>query len=62
MKIFEVNGRKVRLNKAPEGYAAPKKTEEKKDEQKAEPKAITEPANKARKTTQNKARKAGSNK
>lgn len=57
MKIYEVNGRKVWLNEAPEGYVAPKK-----EEPKAEPKAKPEPANKAKKAPANKARKAGSNK
>jgi hypothetical protein len=58
MKIYEVNGRLVWLNKAPEGYVEPAK----KEEPKAEPKAKPEPANKAKKAPANKARKAGSNK
>lgn len=62
MKIYDVNGRKVWLNEAPEGYVSPKKPEANKEEPKAEPKARPEPANKAKKTPQNKARKAGSNK
>ena len=58
MKIYTVNGRKVWLDKAPEGYEEPKKEEPKKVELvKAE-----EPETKAKKTTANKARKAGSNK
>lgn len=57
MKIYEVNGRKVWLNEAPEGYKKPEKAEPT-----PEPKAKAEPANKARKTPANKAKKAGSNK
>ena len=57
MKIYEVNGRLVWLNKAPEGYVEPVK-----EEPKAEPKAKPEPATKAKKAPANKARKAGSNK
>ena len=57
MKIYTVNGRKVWLDKAPEGYenTKPVKTEE----PKAEPKAKTATANKARKATANKSRKEG---
>lgn len=57
MKIYTVNGRKVWLDKAPEGYEQPKP---KKIEKEDEPKAEIKP--KAKKVTQNKARKAGSNK
>ena len=57
MKIYEINGRKVWLNEAPEGYEEPKK-----EEPKAELKAKPEPVNKAKKTGANKSRKAGSNK
>ena len=60
MKAYEVNGRKVWLNKAPEGYVEPVKAEPKKEE--PEIKAKPEPANKAKKATANKSRKAGSNK
>lgn len=48
MKIYEVNGRKVWLDKAPEGYAEPVKK--------------AEPETKAKKASANKSRKAGSNK
>jgi len=58
MKIYTVNGRKVWLDKAPEGYEEPKKEEPKK----VEPVKAEEPETKAKKTTANKARKAGSNK
>ncbi len=58
MKIYIVNGRKVWLDKAPEGYEEPKKEEPKK----VEPVKAEEPETKAKKTTANKARKAGSNK
>lgn len=58
MQIYEVNGRLVWLNKAPEGYEAPKKPEPKVEEPKAKPAT----ANKAKKAPANKARKAGSNK
>lgn len=57
MKIYIVDGRKVWLNEAPEGYAEVKPA---KAEVKDEPKAETKP--KAKKVTQNKARKAGNNK
>lgn len=57
MKIYEVNGRKVWLNEAPEGYEEPK-TEPKVEAKAEEPK----PAPKAKKTPSNKARKAGNNK
>ena len=57
MKIYIVDGRKGRLNEAPEGYAEVKPA---KAEVKDEPKAETKP--KAKKVTQNKARKAGNNK
>lgn len=53
MKIYEINGRKVWLDKAPEGYEEPKKEEPKKE---------PAPATKAKKAPANKARKAGSNK
>ena len=58
MKIYTVNGRKVWLDKAPEGYEEPKKEESKK----VEPVKAEEPETKAKKTTANKGRKAGSNK
>jgi len=58
MKIYTVNGRKVWLDKAPEGYEEPKKEEPKK----VEPVKAEEPETKAKKTTANKGRKAGSNK
>ena len=58
MKIYEVNGRKVWLDKAPEGYEEPKKVEPKKAETKEEPK----PETKAKKAPANQSRKAGSNK
>lgn len=56
MKIYEVDGRKVWLDKAPEGYVEPKtkKAEEPKDEPMAEPKAKRVPKNKARKGVENK--------
>ena len=65
MKIYVVDGRKVWLDKAPEGYEEPKKVEpvkveEKTEEAKVEPKA--EPKPKAKKAPANKVRKAGSNK
>ena len=60
MKIYEVNGRKVWLDKAPSGYEEPKV--EKTAEVKTEEKAKTATANKARKTPANKSRKAGSDK
>lgn len=59
MKIYVVNGRKVWLDKAPEGAEEVKpvtKAEE------AEPKAKPITANKARKTPANKSRKEGSKK
>lgn len=59
MKIYEVGGRKVWLDKAPEGYEEPKKPE-KKVEEVVEPKA--EPKPKAKKTPQNKSRKEVKNK
>lgn len=65
MKIYEVNGRKVWLDKAPEGYVEPKKAEpEKVEPKKEEPEIKAKPAtaNKAKKATANKSRKAGSNK
>lgn len=58
MQIYEVNGRLVWLDKAPEGYEPPKKPEPKVEEPKAKPAT----ANKAKKAPANKARKAGSNK
>jgi hypothetical protein len=57
VKIYEVNGRLVWLNKAPEGYEEPKKEEPKAEEPKKE-----EPKTKAKKAPANKARKAGGNK
>lgn len=56
MKVYEVGGRLVWLDKAPEGYVEPKakKTEEPKDEPMAEPKAKKVPKNKARKGVENK--------
>ena len=57
MKIYEVNGRKVWLDKAPEGYEEPKTIKKTEDD---EPKA--EPTPKAKKASQNKSRKAGANK
>ena len=71
MKIYEINGRKVWLDKAPEGYKAPAKEQPKKyEEPKVDPveaeepetKAKPAPANKAKKAPSNKARKAGRNK
>lgn len=59
MKIYEVGGRKVWLDKAPEGYVEPTKPE-KKVEEKVEPKA--EPKPKAKRTPQNKSRKEVKNK
>lgn len=58
MKIYEVDGRKVWLDKAPDGYVEPKKPEKK--EEIVEPKA--EPKPKAKKTPSNKARKEVKNK
>lgn len=58
MKIYEVDGRKVWLDKAPEGYVEPTKPEKK--EETVEPKAEVKP--KAKKTTSNKARKEVKNK
>lgn len=58
MKIYEINGRKVWLDKAPEGYEEPKKAEIK-----VEPKTEPEPVPvKVKKATSNKARKSGGNK
>lgn len=57
MKIYVVNGRKVWLDKAPDGYEEVKTvidTTEEKIEEKAKP----APANKARKARANKSRKA----
>ena len=54
MKIYEVDGRKVWLDKAPEGY-------EVKKPEKVEPK-VEEPKTKAKRTPSNKGRKAGNNK
>lgn len=62
MKIYEVNGRKVWLDKAPEGYEEPKKAEPVKVEAEPEKKAKPAPANKAKKAPANKSRKAGSDK
>lgn len=59
MKIYVVNGRKVWLDKAPNGYEEPKAE---KVEVKTEEKAKTATANKAKKTPANKSRKAGSDK
>ena len=58
MKIYNVNGRMVWLDKAPEGYEEPTKPEPKKVELVKEEK----PETKAKKAPANKARKAGSNK
>lgn len=55
MKIYVVNGRKVWLDKAPEGYEEVKPVQE----PKAEPKAKPVTANKARKAPANKAKKKG---
>ena len=59
MKIYTVNGRKVWLDKAPDGYVEPKPEQ-------AEPeiidKADAAPKAKAKKATANKARKSGGNK
>ncbi len=59
MKIYEVDGRKVWLDKAPEGYEVkkPEKVEPKVEEPKVE-----EPKTKAKRTPSNKGRKAGNNK
>ena len=61
MKIYVVNGRKVWLDKAPEG-AEEVKPVKKAEEPKAEPKAKPITANKARKTPANKSKKEGSTK
>jgi hypothetical protein len=58
VKIYEINGRKVWLNKAPEGYIEP----EKKAEPEKDPEPTAAPKAKARKTPANKSRKAGGNK
>lgn len=55
MKVYTVNGRKVWLDKAPEGYEEPKKVAE------VAP-VVEEPKTKAKRATSNKARKAGNNK
>lgn len=55
MKIYEIGGRKVWLDKAPEGYEEPKKPE---PVVKVEPK----PKAKAKKIPQNKSRKEVKNK
>lgn len=58
MKIYNINGRDVWLDHAPEGYEEPKKAEPAKvEEPKAKPTAA-----KAKKAPANKSRKAGSNK
>lgn len=64
MKIYEVNGRKVWLDKAPEGYEVkkPEKVEPKVEEPKVEPVKEEEPKTKAKRTPSNKGRKAGNNK
>lgn len=61
MKIYEVNGRKVWLDKAPMGYEEkkPEKAEPKKVE---EPKKDVEPKTKAKSVPSNKGRKARNNK
>jgi len=59
MKIYEVNGRKVWLDKAPEGYV--EKTT-KKTEGEEIVKAEAAPEAKAKKATANKSRKSGGNK
>lgn len=56
MKIYNVNGRLVWLDKAPDGCVEP----EIKTEEKVEPKAETKP--KAKKTPSNKSRKEVKNK
>lgn len=56
MKVYVVDGKKVWLDKAPECYVEPKKTEEKVELPKAEPKP------KAKKVPQNKSRKEVKNK
>ena len=61
MKIYTVNGRRVWLDKAPEGYEEPVKEKPKAEPEKV-PEAKAEPEKKARKTTSNKARKAGAHK
>lgn len=60
MKIYIVNGRKVWLDKAPEGVAEVK-PEVKKDEPKADAETKAKPAtaNKGRKASANKAKKDG---
>lgn len=60
MKIYEIGGRKVWLDKAPEGYEEPKKPE---PVVKVEPKAEEpKPKAKAKKIPQNKSRKEVKNK
>ena len=59
MKIYIVNGRKVWLDKAPEGAEVVKPVV-KAEEPKAEAKAKPVTANKARKAPANKAKKEGS--
>lgn len=62
MKIYEVNGRKVWLDKAPEGYEEPKKPEPVKVDPVTEKTPEKKVETKAKKTPANKAKKAGSNK
>lgn len=60
MKIYEIDGRKVWLDKDPEGYVEPKKPE---PVVKVEPKAEEpKPKAKAKKIPQNKSRKEVKNK
>lgn len=55
MKIYEVNGRLVWLDKAPEGYIEPEKKTEETVEPKSEPKAKAKRvSNKSRKEVKNK--------
>jgi len=61
VKIYVVNGRKVWLDKAPEG-AEEVKPVVKAEEPEAEPKAKPITANKARKTPANKSKKEGKTK
>lgn len=64
MKIYEVDGRKVWLDKAPEGYEVKKteKVEPKVEEPTVDPIKEEEPKTKAKRTPSNKGRKAGNNK
>lgn len=60
MRIYTVNGRKVWLDKAPEGYVEPVKADKPADDIIKAEKA--EPVAKAKKATANKSRKTGGNK